>query len=221
MAKEIAHSAPHQTLQRRKIIFEVFLVLLTLSIGILTVLAKLYSYFPIDLIVTKTIQNYQASWFDSLMRFLTFLGNANMEIAQTTFGPLIFLILKQYKISLYLAISTVGAVIISETVKTIVSRVRPDPLLIHQVSHYIRNDSFPSGHVLFYLGFYGFLFYLVFTHLHKFLRAFLLSVLGLLIILIGPSRIYLGAHWFSDVLGAYLIGLLWLIIMVRLFHWKS
>lgn len=116
-------------------------------------------------------------------------------------------------------ISSVGASSLGVLFKTIVARPRPDSLLIHQLGLFVNPDSFPSGHVLFFMGLYGFLFVFIFTQFKKSLfRGVLLATLLLLLISIGFSRIYVGAHWFSDVLGSYLIGFVWLYFITYLYN---
>jgi undecaprenyl-diphosphatase len=73
---------------------------------------------------------------------------------------------------------------------------------------------------MFYVGFYGFIVFLAFTLLKPSLkRALLLTFFGLLVFLIGISRIYVGEHWASDVLGAYLLGTLMLVAIIELYRW--
>lgn len=120
---------------------------------------------------------------------------------------------------LIIVISTLGGLFLSIIIKILVGRPRPDPTLIHQIGNFLNADSFPSGHVLGAVSLYGFLLYISFTKLKKsFWRSGIILFSILMMILMGLSRIYLGAHWFSDVLGAYLVGFIWLSIVVLIYH---
>jgi membrane-associated phospholipid phosphatase len=104
-------------------------------------------------------------------------------------------------------------------VKDAVRRARPSDLLVH-VATKLGSYSFPSGHVTFYTAFIGFLWFLVYTLLKaSWKRTLLLVILGALIVLVGISRMYLGEHWASDVLGGYLLGSLSLIVGIRFYRW--
>ena len=79
--------------------------------------------------------------------------------------------------------------------------------------------SFPSGHTVHYTVFFGFLGFLAATRLKPpALSWLLLGVLAGLVLLVGPARIYLGAHWSSDVMGGYLLGGAVLAIGVNLYR---
>lgn len=200
--------------------FRNLLVLVITSFLILTYLVKNYDYFNFDLKATLFIQEFRWSGFDLLMRIVTQSGTVPI-------GSLIILVvagllfwLKKFKAGAMVIVSSYGVMVISWVLKELVARPRPSAKLIHQIGLYPKSDSFPSGHVLFAVGLYGFLFFLVFTQLKErfLLKKVLLGILSLPLILMGLSRIYLGAHWFSDVLGAYLVGYIWLFVMIHLYH---
>ena len=108
---------------------------------------------------------------------------------------------------------------VGSLIKLLVTRPRPSADLVH-VFWPLSTSSFPSGHVLLATAFYGFLGFLLYTLLKpSWYRVLGLCVIGLIVILMGPSRIYLGQHWFSDVLGAYVLGSLWLALSVRVYRW--
>jgi undecaprenyl-diphosphatase len=83
----------------------------------------------------------------------------------------------------------------------------------------IGGTSFPSGHVLNYIGVYGFLAYLAHTWIQPALiRRVVVGLLGGLIGLVGTSRVYLGHHWFTDVSASYLLGFSWLIGVTSIYR---
>jgi len=101
----------------------------------------------------------------------------------------------------------------------VVYRPRPSPDLVH-VLNQLPSSGFPSGHVLAATTFCGFLAFLGYSLLKPgALRKALLVGFGLFILLMGLSRIYEGHHWFSDVMGAYLFGSLWLALTIKIYRW--
>ena len=100
-----------------------------------------------------------------------------------------------------------GGAFLSTVTKFFVRRPRPSPAEVRVVTARLDGTSFPSGHVLAYTAFYGFLVRLIGFHvrpvrLRRLLQAALLTLLGL----VGLSRIQRGHHWASDVLASYLLG---------------
>jgi membrane-associated phospholipid phosphatase len=117
--------------------------------------------------------------------------------------------------------AALGETLLNLLVKLFVHRPRPTADLVHVVKM-LASFSFPSGHVMFYSGFFGFLWFLAYTHLKPSpLRSLLLVGFGLLVASVGLSRIYLGEHWASDVVGGYLLGGLGLFLIVRLYQWGN
>lgn len=205
--------------KKRRYVFEVILILLITAFALLTFLAKTISYFNFDLQITKTIQSFHPVWFDFWMKFMSASVNAIYGGLIVIFMSLGLFIKKRKAEGLTLIISGVGVEVLSVVLKAIVKRPRPDPNLITQLEHFTKNDSFPSGHVLYAMGLYGFLFFLVFTKLKKgLLRNSLIFLLAGILFSMGLSRIYLGAHWFSDTLGSYLIGTIWIYLMIFIFE---
>lgn len=77
--------------------------------------------------------------------------------------------------------------------------------------------SFPSGHSMVSMAFYGFLIYLIYNNIkNKYIKWILICSLSILIILIGISRIYLGVHYTSDVLAGFLLSISYLVIYTRI-----
>lgn len=103
---------------------------------------------------------------------------------------------------------------INQVIKTLIARPRPTSELV-EILQDAPGYSFPSGHVMFFTTFFGAVGYLIYTRAPASpLRRLSLAILALLVILVGPSRIVLGAHWLSDVVAAYAVSLLLLLGMV-------
>jgi undecaprenyl-diphosphatase len=105
--------------------------------------------------------------------------------------------------------------------KVLVGRHRPQPDLVHVVQH-LSDGSFPSGHTLHYTVFYGFLIFIVATNFRpSWPRTVALILLAIPIALVGVSRVYLGEHWVTDVVGGYLIGALCLVLLIYGYLWAK
>jgi membrane-associated phospholipid phosphatase len=104
-------------------------------------------------------------------------------------------------------------------IKRLINRPRPKPLLVH-VRRQSKGRSFPSGHVTSSIILWGWLFTIARSHreMNRVWRGILLSIALLFVALIGPSRIYLGDHWTTDVLGGYLYGGGWFGLSLCLYH---
>ena len=107
---------------------------------------------------------------------------------------------------------------INDALKIAINRPRPTQDL---VTIYLpeTGKSFPSGHAFFAVLVLGMLTYLSITHMSKpGLRILTLSVFLVLVLLVGASRIYLGAHWTSDVVGGYIVGGWFLVTLIWLYQ---
>lgn len=106
---------------------------------------------------------------------------------------------------------------LSLPLKALAGRPRPSAALDGVIVHEIASGSgFPSAHVLSYMAIVGFLGYLAATRLRGPLRPPLVLLAAAILILIGPARIYLGEHWFADVLASYALGLTCLVGLIAL-----
>ena len=103
-------------------------------------------------------------------------------------------------------------------IKIVIARPRPDMLrLVYETGY-----SFPSGHAMVATGFYGFLIYITNKKIqNKNARRLITLLLVLLIVLIGISRIYLGVHYATDIIGAFIIGIIYLIIFINMLKKKA
>lgn len=214
--KSVQSQTNNPVIKKRSAAFEIFLFLLIVSFGALSILAKQYPYFGFDLLITNQIQLLPTKFLGASLEFITWLGYFMPGVLLTAILALMLWLVKKKADALVLLISTTGAVVLSGIFKFIIDRPRPDPLLVNQLSPFQTTASFPSGHVLFFVGLLGYLLYLSHIFIKPGIkRIFSQFFLGSLILLMGVSRIYVGAHWFSDTLGAYLIGLVWLLVIIR------
>lgn len=112
-----------------------------------------------------------------------------------------------------------GVTLLGVLIKTLVQRSRPTADLVN-VFWAVDGYSFPSGHVLFFTAFLGFLIFLLYTLAPRsWWRTAGMVLLAVPIALISVSRIYLGQHWPSDTLGAYFLASLWLVLMIYVYNW--
>ncbi len=189
------------------------------SFTTLTILVKTTPSFPVDLAITHALQSITWPPFAALMDLISWPG----------FPPQSMILSLLIIVALYLlgfhweAVAALFAgaftALVNVIVKDYIRRPRPGIDLVH-VFKVLNSYSFPSGHVMYYVGFFGFLWFLAYTLLKpSWIRTTILIVLGLLVALVGASRIYMGQHWPSDVLGAYLLGSICLVVSILFYRW--
>lgn len=129
----------------------------------------------------------------AIMTFISFLGSA---ITLITLSIAFIFLMKNKKYSKLIIVNLALAFILNRILKLIIARPRPQRLRLVLESGY----SFPSGHSMVSFAFYGFLIYLINKKVkNKKIKYSLITVLSLLILFIGISRIYLGVHYVTDV----------------------
>jgi len=157
--------------------------------------------------VRSVIHDFASPGLTALMRFVTNLGDWQV-IMTATLCLLAYLWYRRDNTHILVAlIAMMGAGILDASLKLAFHRTRPDPFFIPKPSTY----SFPSGHALISLCFYGLLAGTL-THdmRSKWQRVLVWSVAVVLIGIIGFSRVYLGVHWPSDVIAGYAAALIWM-----------
>ena len=140
---------------------------------------------------------------------ITHLGGAIFLI---TLSLILLLIIKNKKIGILIWLNLGISVLLNQALKFSIQRPRPTEFRIINESGY----SFPSGHSMVSAAFYGFLIYLIYKNVkNKYLKWSLITLLSLVILTIGISRIYLGVHYTSDVIAGFLISISYLIIFIH------
>jgi undecaprenyl-diphosphatase len=146
------------------------------------------------------------------MLFFTALGKHTFLIPANIALIIIFLFIKQHRwYSIKVPAIGLSSLALMFLLKNIFGRHRPDIPLLEEA----RGLSFPSGHALMSVTFYGLLIYIVWKMVkRKWLKWTLVILLALLINVIGFSRIYLRVHYASDVLAGFATGFLWLVFSI-------
>ena len=109
--------------------------------------------------------------------------------------------------------NVVGALVLNQVLKFIIQRPRPDGFRLATVSGF----SFPSGHSMAAMAFFGLLAWLVWRYeKDRRQRALLVAAFALVIVMIGVSRIYLGVHYASDVIGGFCLSVIWLALYTHI-----
>lgn len=192
----------------------------TAFVGYLTLLLLLRSNRKIkgDLATTIFLQRQEHPWLARVMRIVSWFGFRPQSVllpASAIGGTWLFGYRRE---SIFMLLAWASS-LASFLTKLVVRRPRPDGPLIRISEAKIRDTSFPSGHTIHYLTFWGFAIYLIFSKTrNRFVRWLTVAVFGPLIALVGPSRIYLGHHWLTDVLGSYLFGGAYLLGLISLYR---
>ena len=197
----------YQTVKWGRILIAVYAMLFVLF-GLLAWWVYYHPVIAIDVTITREFQENQSPGLQNFMEAVSYIGNAFL----VSLGLIILAVVLLWIVDLRLEAIMVAAVsavssILNWLIKLIVARPRPSSSLVDVIQH-AGGNSFPSGHVMAYVAFWGLLFsfgIMLFKGNHWW-RTALLIISGFFVVLVGPSRIYLGDHWASDVLGAYLIG---------------
>ncbi len=163
-----------------------------------------------DASVLLSIRSLHQSWLDPIMVFVTNVGDPRVLLVICV-GLSVILVLRHHRAeAMTIAIAGFGALGLNFVLKNLFERARPE--LWSRIVD-VTNYSFPSGHAMLSMVMYGLLGYLLATQFDRW-RVVIATISTLLILLIGFSRLYLGVHWFTDVIGGYAAGLVWLITCI-------
>lgn len=194
---------------KKRIIFIISIVLFI----IIAISISLYDNIPLDNSIYNTIKNIINPTNTHIFKIITFTAS--------TLGIIIICLLSfiiNKKSGILLTFNTIIITVINLISKLIFRRDRPT------INQLVFEDtySFPSGHTITATVVYGFIIYLIYkSNLSKKEKAIYISILMLLILLIGFSRIYLGVHYFTDVIGAIALGISYLIIAIYIIEKKK
>ncbi len=189
----------------------ILLVVYGIMLALSALLAVWVAYHPvlaIDVTITRAFQENQSPWLRYTMIAASYIGNVTaLSLGLIVLAAVLFWIVDLRLEAIMVAVVSATSALLNWLIKLAVARPRPAASLV-DIIQATSGQSFPSGHVMSYVAFWGLLFSLgviLFRGKHWW-RTALLIISALFVALVGPSRIYLGDHWASDVLGAYLIG---------------
>jgi membrane protein DedA with SNARE-associated domain/membrane-associated phospholipid phosphatase len=162
--------------------------------------------------VTAWVIAHRTGWLTSALQVLTWLGSTAVIIPAGLAIGLYFLIRRRdWRPLALLAAAVAGAIGLYDIVKALVGRPRPPASI--WIGHYT-GAAFPSGHATQSAAFYAMLAIVLGTGLSFRRRAAVWTAAALVVLIVGASRIYLGAHWLTDVLAGYALGASWVAIVV-------
>ena len=197
--------------KRAYLLLGIYTVQLTLF-ALLAWWVHIHPVLAIDVSITREFQENQAPWLKYTMIAVSYIGNVwFLSTGLVLLAAAIFWLVRlRLEAIMIIAVSATSAAL-NGLIKLLVERPRPTARLVEIIQR-AGGQSFPSGHVMAYLAFWGLLFSfgVILFKRDRWWQYAILIIPALFVVLVGPSRVYLGDHWASDVLGAYLIGGVWL-----------
>lgn len=182
-----------------------------------SIIGSLYNneIISIDVFMHDLVVNNLRS--DGLTFIMLFITNFCNPIILILLSLVILLIFKDKKMGLIIMINLLVSILLNIIFKGIIQRDRPlEDFLIIESGY-----SFPSGHSMVSMAYYGLIIYFIYKKIKdKRVRNVLMILIGLLILAIGFSRIYLGVHFASDVIGGFLISIIYLVCAIKLLNLK-
>ena len=207
--KQAAVRTPETRKRHRKVVgylLQVLTLQLTLF-GLLAWFVHVHPILPLDVAITRSQPQDQAPGLRITVLAISYPGSSLLlpVLILLTVGA--FWVMGDRLEAVFAGGLSTVSLLLNLLLKVQVGRPRPTANLVHIIQAAL-GYSFPSGHVMAYIAYWGLLFafgVILFEGKHWW-RTALLITSAAFVVLIGPSRIYLGDHWASDVLGAYLIG---------------
>lgn len=173
---------------------------------------------PIDQTIISKVQGLESPALTAIMKGFTFLGSSLVVGILIVLVLVFFYKVFRYRSELVLFIAVmVGSTLLNQVLKHVFHRARPH---VHRLIEET-GFSFPSGHSMEAFALYGILAFLLWRQLHTaWAREILILFSVIMILAIGTSRIYLGVHYPSDVIGGYLASGFWLFLIIYFYQWE-
>jgi undecaprenyl-diphosphatase len=181
-------------------------------------MARSAGAFPLDLPITRAIQSVENPWVTAVLQGVAWIGFPPQS--NIIFGCVILaLFLVGLRIEAVMTLfAAAGSAGLWFGLAPLIDRPRPSPDMV-RVAMELPTGGFPSGHALNLTAIFGFLVYLALVLIADVRwRALLATALSIPILIVGVARVFDGAHWPSDVLSGYLIGVIWLGLTIRIYQ---
>ena len=189
----------------------IIIIVLSLLFVILCILVKLDLLSNIDEIVYKFITSNMNDTTTNIYKVITFFGSTICMVGLCVLLLVLFIIIKKNIYGYIISGTLIFSTIMNNVIKVIIRRERPIYMIVRETTF-----SFPSGHTMASVSMYGILIYLINkSNMNKKLKIILSIILGMIPLMVATSRIYLGAHYFSDILGAIMLATIVLLISTK------
>jgi undecaprenyl-diphosphatase len=165
---------------------------------------------PVDTATTAFLHGLASPTLDTLMEAATLLGSTPVLAAVVGSVVVLLVVRRRRAEAVFLVIALVGSLVLNDGLKLLVQRPRPG----FDWADVWPETGFPSGHSMKSFVVYLAIALVIWRLSGRRAGIVALVVAIVLVVTVGISRIYLGAHWLSDVIGGYLAGALWLLILV-------
>ena len=184
---------------KKRIVCIISFILFLVTVILITNDNKYFDNYIINLF------KYKSDILTNIMKIITFLGSALSIILLTV---LLIIVVNGKRNKILILITVIVTTWLKQLLKNVFQRGRPIDSIIEESGY-----SFPSGHSMVSMAFYGFLIYLVYKSNIKY-KGLIIGLLSVLIVLIGISRIYLGVHYPTDVIGGFTLSLSYLLLFI-------
>ncbi|MEX0967582.1 MAG: phosphatase PAP2 family protein [Bacteroidia bacterium] len=171
---------------------------------------------PVDEAIFEYVWSFRSDGLTLFMTIITWLGGPlGYLLIMAGLGSYLYFVHAHWRYTIQVFVVLLLAGLVNIILKEWIDR--PRPAGDHLVE--VFSLSYPSGHAMSAMSFYGFLIYIAFTNLtHSWSRYLLSASLVILIFLVGLSRVYLGVHFPSDVAAGFLAGLFWVALCILIFN---
>lgn len=197
---------------KKELILITILSLIFILLSILVVNNKTLS-------LDNTIHNYilsiRSTTLTNIFKIITNFGGSTCLLIVST---ILFILIKNKKISINIVLNLFIIFLLNQLAKNIFLRERPIGINLIDETGY----SYPSGHSMVSLAYYGYLIYLINkTNIKKIIKIISIIILSTLIVSIGISRIYIGVHYLTDIIGGFLLAIIYLLSMKNFYLEKK